>query len=83
VHLPYELVSLMELLRFEADAYCRLMNMLGQIVAHFNIASGPGARAGLSLTEDVYGELGATLSEIGKQLKVLDLPGSVDILKNG
>jgi hypothetical protein len=72
----YELVSLMELLRFEADAYCRLMNMLGQILAHFTIASGPGSRAGLSLTNEVYGELGATLGEIDKQVAILDLPMS-------
>src|SRR5579872_6018908 len=72
--MPYELVSLMELLRFEADAYCRLMNMTGQLLAHFTIASGPAARAGLSLTNSVFGELGSTLGEMEKLLRTLNLP---------
>jgi hypothetical protein len=51
----------MELLRFEADAYCRLMSMVGQLLAHFNIAStGQAARAGLSVNSEAYEHLART-----------------------
>lgn len=75
MQMPYELVSLMELLRFEADAYCRLMSMTGQLLAHFNIAStGQAARAGMTVKSEVYSQLGATLREMEEQLNKLDLP---------
>lgn len=65
----------MELLRFEADAYCRLMSMIGQLLAHFNIAStGQAARAGMTVKSELYSQLGATLGEMEEQLKKLDLP---------
>jgi hypothetical protein len=64
----------MELLRFEADAYCRLMSMIGQLLAHFQIAATAPASAGLSIESEVYGTLGETLREMEQQINKLDLP---------
>lgn len=71
---PYRLVSLMELLRFEADSYCRLMNMIGQILAHFQIAANAPPTLGMTLNENVFGQLGATMREMGQHLETLNLP---------
>jgi hypothetical protein len=73
VQKPYELVPLMELLKFQADAYCRLMSMMGQLLAHFTIASSQPA---LSLTKTVFAELAATLKEMETQIDALNLPYS-------
>lgn len=75
--MPFTLVNLMELLQFEADAYCRLTGMAGQLLSHFQIAgSGQAARAGLTLTTEAYGHLGATLGEMKLQLEKLSLPSA-------
>jgi hypothetical protein len=75
VQSPYELISLMELLRVHADAYCRLMCMIGQILARFQIAAN-APRHGVMITvqDDVYGELGAALGEMGRHVDRLGLP---------
>jgi len=64
----------MELLRLEADAYCRLMSMVGQLLAHFQIAANAPASAGLSVKGHVYAQLAATLREMEEQLAKLNLP---------
>lgn len=72
---PYRLVSLMELLRFEADAYCRLMSIIGQILAHFQIAGEAPARGvTLAVKREVFEHLHSTLFEMGQQLDRLNLP---------
>lgn len=74
---PFKLVSLMELLRFEADAYCRLTGMIGQLLTHFQIVSNPqAALAGMTLKDSVYDGLGATLVEMQQQLEKLNLPSA-------
>ncbi len=71
------LVSLMELLRFEADAYCRLTAMIGQLLCHFQIAgSGQATIAGLTIKSEVYGTFGATLGEMQLQIEKLNLPSA-------
>ena len=59
--LPYRVMSLMELLRFEADAYCRLMSMIGQTLAHFQIAgnaSSLGIPGRLTINKEVFETVG-------------------------
>ncbi len=75
--LPYRLVSLMELLRFEADAYCRLMSMIGQALAHFQIAGNApslGIPGRLTITEQVFETVGYTLREMRVLVQKLNLP---------
>jgi len=74
VEVPYKVVSLMELLRFEADAYCRLMSMVGQLLAHFNIAADAPADMGIKIHDKVFDELGGTLGEMLRLLEQLKLP---------
>jgi len=77
VQLPYRLVSLMELLRFEADAYCRLMSMIGQTLAHFQIADNApalGVPGRLKITKEVFETLGYTLREMRVLVDKLNLP---------
>ena len=67
----------MELLRFEADAYCRLMSLSGQILAHFQIAADApqlGLTGRIVIKSEVFGHLGSTLGEMRQQLVKLDLP---------
>jgi len=71
---PYKVVTLMELLRFEADAYCRLMSMIGQVLAHFNIAANTPSGVGLQVKTEVFNYLAATLGEMERQLEQLKLP---------
>jgi hypothetical protein len=71
VQQPYRLVTLMELLRFEADAYCRLMSMIGQIMAHFNIAA---TTPGMTLNDVVFREMIGSLGEMDRLLTTLNLP---------
>lgn len=71
---PYRLVFLMELLRFEADSYCRLMSIIGQLLAHFKIANDAPSHLGMTITSSTFGVLGATMREMGQHLEKLNLP---------
>lgn len=64
----------MELLRFEADSYCRLMNTIGQVLAHFQIAANAPRELGMSLNQNVFQTFGETMREMGHHLEILKLP---------
>jgi hypothetical protein len=70
--IPYELVSLMELLRFEAEAYCRLTGLIGQLLSHFHSARQASA-VGLRINDEVYKTLGSAIGEMGRQVDKLEL----------
>src|SRR5207248_9927577 len=53
------------------------MSMIGQIMAHFRIASTAPPDVGMSVESDVYGHLGSTLREMEEQIKKLELPLSL------
>jgi hypothetical protein len=72
VQMPYELVSLMELLRFEAEAYCRLTGLLGQLLTHFQSAR-QLSTVGLRISDDAYKSLGGTIGEMARQVDKLEL----------
>jgi hypothetical protein len=71
--LPYELVSLMELLQIYAGAYWRISGMIGQLVTHFDAGS-----HGVPLSLNVYQECGNTLVEIKQEMQKLGLMGPVN-----
>lgn len=62
----------MELLRFEADAYCRLTTIIGQILSHLEAAR-IGRNSGISLTDNLYTTFGSSFGEIGLQVEKLNL----------
>jgi hypothetical protein len=67
----------MELLRFEADAYCRLMSMIGQTLAHFEIAGNAAAHGipgRLTLNKEVFETMGYSLREMRVLVNKLSLP---------
>jgi hypothetical protein len=64
----------MKLLQFEADAYCRVMSLIGQILARFQLSANPPPGYTMVVTDIVYRSLGVTLNEIEQQLKKLTLP---------
>ena len=74
MQVPYDLVNLMDLLQFEADAYCRVMSLIGQIMARFQLSANPPSGYRMVVTDVVYKSLGVTLNEIEQQLKKLALP---------
>ena len=58
----------MELLRFEADAYCRLTTIIGQILSHLEAAR-IGRNSGISLTDNLYTTFGSSFGEMGCRWK--------------
>ena len=62
----------MELLRFEAEAYCRLTGLIGQLLAHFHSARQASA-VGLRINNEIYKTLGSAIGEMGLQVDKLEL----------
>lgn len=74
MQLPYKLVSIMELLRLEADAYCRLMSMIGQLVAQFKIAAEAPPGIAMRVNNKTFTYLAETCGEMQRQVEQLNLP---------
>lgn len=72
-HSRFRLVSLMELLRLKADAFCRAMAKIGQTAAYLEI---PPQFA--EPTVEQWGSLGSALREIEQELEKLELRFSLN-----
>lgn len=66
---PYKLWSLLDMLRFYADAFCRAMGILPQVWPRLN--------SGISPTDDGVAAFGQSIREIGEQCERLELPVSL------